>query len=84
MNGNDLERVAFGLGCAPQEAKVAALAIQGKQNKQIAKEMNLKMGAVKTYLARISQRTGTSGRVELAAHIFAHAVALREQEKERQ
>ena len=47
----------------PQETRVVALVLQGKQNKQIAREMIIKLGTVKTYLARISERTGTSGQV---------------------
>ena len=68
------------LGLSPQQARVVALILAGKQDKQIARDMGVGVPTVRTYLTRIFQRTGTSDRVELVVRVFACAAKLRQAE----
>ena len=74
------ERVVALLGLSPQQARIVALILEGKPDKQIAREMGVRVPTVRTYLTRIFQRTGAADRVELVLHVFACAATLREHE----
>ncbi len=56
---------------SPRELEVLALVAAGKENKQVARELELSEATVKSYLKSAYERLGVSGRAE------AVAVALR-------
>jgi DNA-binding CsgD family transcriptional regulator len=70
------ERVVALLGLSPQQARIVALILEGKPDKQIAREMGVRVPTVRTYLTRIFQRTGAADRVELVLRVFACAGTL--------
>jgi DNA-binding CsgD family transcriptional regulator len=74
------KRVVVLLGLSPQQARIVARILEGKPDKQIAREMGVRVPTVRTYLTRIFQRTGAADRVELVLHVFACAATLREHE----
>ena len=58
-----------GARCRPltaRQAEVARLIRRGASNKQIAKELNLTPGTVKTHVNRILAKAGVSSRLQLA------------------
>lgn len=64
----------------PRHAELVALLLQGKQDKEIAKAMQLAMPTVRTYLDRIRQRMGAHDRVGVVIAVFS--VALQAQSDE--
>jgi DNA-binding NarL/FixJ family response regulator len=58
------------LGLSPQQARAVGLLLEGKQDKQIAAAMRLRVSTLRTYFSRIFERTGTSDRVGLVLRVF--------------
>lgn len=67
------------LGLSSQQARIVGLILAGKADKQIAREMGIRFGTLRTHLSRVFERTGTSGRMELAALVFSRLMAMRKQ-----
>lgn len=53
-----------------REREVAALAVRGRTNPQIAAELFLSPYTVQDHLKRIFSKTGAAGRIELASRLF--------------
>ena len=68
------ERALAAVGLSPQQARIAALVMAGKPDKQIAWEMGLKRPTVRTYLSRMFLRFGVSDRTGLALRLYATCV----------
>ena len=66
----DWQRAVTELGLSPQQAKVVGLLLEGKQDKQIAAAMRLRVSTLRTYFSRIFDRTGASDRVGLVVQVF--------------
>jgi DNA-binding NarL/FixJ family response regulator len=60
-----------------QQAKIVELVLRGLCDKQIAAAMGISEPTIRTYLLRISAKTRTRGRMELAMRVMAvsHQVA---------
>ncbi len=60
-----------------QQAKIVELVLRGLCDKQIAAAMAISEPTIRTYLLRISAKTRTRGRMELAMRVMAvsHQVA---------
>jgi DNA-binding CsgD family transcriptional regulator len=71
LSADHWQAVVKAIGISGQQAKVAGLVLRDLGNKQIAQVLGLGEGTVKVYLKRIAQRTRTSGRMQLAAHVLA-------------
>lgn len=56
-----------GMGLSPAQVGVAALAIRGMTNKEIAAKRGIAEGTVKVHLLAVYRRTGAANRVDLAA-----------------
>ena len=56
---------------SPKQAQVVELVLRGLCDKQIAQTMGIGEPTVRTYLDRISARTRTHGRMELAMKVLA-------------
>ena len=56
---------------SPQQAKIVELVLRGICDKQIAIAMGISEPTIRTYLQRISARTQTRGRMELAMRVLA-------------
>jgi len=63
------------LGLSRQQARIVELLMQGKADKEIAAKLKLSKHTVRTYLKRISQRLGVSGRVETMLAIVAITIS---------
>ena len=75
-------RVAIaGLSLSSQQARIVGLILESKADKQIAQELGIRFGTLRTHLSRVFERTGTSGRMELAALVFSRMLSMREQPK---
>jgi DNA-binding NarL/FixJ family response regulator len=59
------------LRLSPKQAQVVELVLRGLCDKQIAKAMGIGEPTVRTYFDRISARTRTHGRMELAMKVLA-------------
>jgi DNA-binding NarL/FixJ family response regulator len=59
------------LHLSPKQAQVVELALRGLCDKEIAKMMGITEPTVRTYFERISVRTRTRGRMELAMKVLA-------------
>jgi DNA-binding NarL/FixJ family response regulator len=59
------------LQLSPRQAKIVELTLRGACNKQIAAAMHITEPTLKTYQQRISVRTRTRGRMELAMRVLA-------------
>lgn len=55
----------------PREREVAACVARGRTNAEIADELVISLGTVKTHLSAIGQRLGARNRVEIAAAMWA-------------
>jgi len=56
---------------SPQQARIVELVLRGLCDKQIAAVMGIGEPTIRTYLQRISERTQTRGRMELAMRVLA-------------
>ena len=70
LRADDWHRVVTELDLSPQQARVVALLLEGKQDKQIAAAMKLRVSTLRTYFSRIFVRTGTGDRVGLILRVF--------------
>jgi DNA-binding CsgD family transcriptional regulator len=59
------------LELSPQQARVLELTLRGMSDKQIAATLGISEPTLRTYLSRISARTRTRGRMELAMRVWA-------------
>jgi DNA-binding NarL/FixJ family response regulator len=59
------------LGLPPQQARIVELILEGRKDKQIAREMGLSFSTVRTYLQRVFARLEVTDRVELVVRVFA-------------
>jgi DNA-binding CsgD family transcriptional regulator len=58
------------LHLSPQQARIVALILQGKQDKEIAAELRLNRYTIKTYLRRVFDRASLEDRMGLVLRIF--------------
>ncbi|CAM3913678.1 MULTISPECIES: response regulator [Tsukamurella] len=58
-------------GLTPREREVASCVARGRTNAEIADELVISLGTVKTHLSAIGQRLGARNRVEIAAAMWA-------------
>jgi DNA-binding NarL/FixJ family response regulator len=70
LSAGDWQRAVAELGFSPQQAKVVGLLLEGKQDKQIAAAMKLRVSTLRTYFSRIFERTGATDRVGLVLQVF--------------
>jgi DNA-binding NarL/FixJ family response regulator len=68
--------VASVMRLAPQEARIVGLILQGKRDKQIAKDLELGVPTVRTYLKRVFHKVEVQDRMELVLRVFAVAHGL--------
>ncbi len=61
------------LGLPPQEACVVELILVGRQDAEIAADMNLAVPTIRMYLRRTFDRTATNNRLQLVLRIFGMA-----------
>jgi len=69
--------VIIEIGLSLRQVRIVELVLCDHSNKEIARILRIGEHTVKTYLGRISARTGTRGRMQLAMHVLAvsHRVA---------
>ena len=60
------------LKLAPRQQAIARLILEGKPDKQIARELRLAVSTIRTHLTRLYRRLGISDRAELLVFIFGH------------
>lgn len=65
------QHIVAELQLSPQQARIVSLILQGKQDKEIAAELNLNRYTIKTYLRRIFDRLNLDDRLALVLRIFA-------------
>ena len=78
---DEWDHILKSLELSPQQARLVALMLQGNSDKQIAAEMGVRFGTVRTYLSRIFERTGTSGRAELTALLLSRIMSMSQPRK---
>jgi len=66
-------QVVVTLTLPPQQARIIERILCGMGDKQIARDLNLSVPTVRTYLGRIFNRLGVGDRVQLILRIFAEA-----------
>jgi DNA-binding CsgD family transcriptional regulator len=77
LNPAHWRAIFVALRLSPKQSQVVELILRGLCDKQIAETMGIGEPTVRTYLDRISARTRTHGRMELAMKVLAvsHEVA---------
>jgi DNA-binding CsgD family transcriptional regulator len=60
------------LGISQRQADVIWELLQGRSDKQIARQLGLSVGTVRTHLDRLFLRFGMQDRSELIIHVFHH------------
>lgn len=73
INADHWQATVAALELSPQQARVTELMLRGMCDKQIASELGISESTLRTYMARISARTRTRGRMELAMRVWAIA-----------
>lgn len=72
------DRLVATLDLPPQQTRIVVLLLQGKQDKEIASLMGLKVPTVRTHLGRLFARFRVSNRIGLAVAVMAELGATRE------
>jgi len=65
------QAVAAALALSGQQRRIVELILRGRQDKQIAKALDLSVPTVRTYLTRVFVRTNTEDRLGLVLRVFA-------------
>jgi DNA-binding NarL/FixJ family response regulator len=63
--------ILLAYGLTQREAQVAQLALHGKQNKQLARELRISENTVEDHLKAVFAKVGVASRGELTARIFS-------------
>jgi DNA-binding NarL/FixJ family response regulator len=71
------ESAAGSMGFAPQQSRIIALLAQGKEDKQIATQLKISYSTVRTCVSRAFQKSGATGRMELASLVFNRILSNR-------
>jgi len=66
------------LGLSPQQARILELIALGKADKQIARELEMSFGTLRTHLSRAFAKTGAEGRMELVMKIVGQLTESRQ------
>lgn len=66
IDSHEWESAADAMGFAPQQSRVIALLAQGREDKQIARQLNIGYSTVRTYVSRAFLKSGATCRLELA------------------
>lgn len=74
LTADECRELVTVLDLSPMQARIAALILEGKKDKQIAAALGLKRCTVRTYLGRIFLRLGVTDRMGLAACLLAHCL----------
>lgn len=61
---------------SPMQKKVAQMICNGLKGKEIAEELNIKLGTVKAHAGLVYVKTGARGRLELAVMVVKKEVEL--------
>ena len=64
------QHIVAELQLSPQQARIVALILQGKQDKEIAAELHLNRYTIRTYLRRVFDRGSLEDRMTLVLRIF--------------
>lgn len=77
VNERLLQATLKALHLSPTQAKIVEWILRDASNRQIAAELGISESTLKTHQQRISARTGTRGRMQLAMRVMAtsHQVA---------
>ena len=59
------------LALSPRQTEIARLISQGMSDKQIAWQLGISFGTLRTHLGRLFQKCDVNDRLELLAHIYA-------------
>lgn len=71
LSADAWQHIVAELQLSPQQARIVALILQGKQDKEIAAELNLNRYTIRTYLRRVFDRAELEDRMALVLRIFA-------------
>ena len=71
IDGDHWQAIVEVLELSPQQAKVVELTLRGMSDKEIATALGISEPTLRTYMSRISARTRTRGRMELAMRVLA-------------
>jgi DNA-binding NarL/FixJ family response regulator len=71
ISPDEWQHIVASLQLSPQQAKIISLILQGKQDKEIGRELALNRYTIRTYLRRVFDRVALEDRMELVLHIFA-------------
>lgn len=66
--------VSSALRLSPRQRHIVELIMQGKQDKEIARELNIAFSTVRTQLARVFRRLAVSDRLELVLLICSQCL----------
>ena len=81
IEDGEWQQIVNSMALTPQQARVVRLILGSRADKQIAREIGVSFGTVRAHLSRIFERTGTSGRMELATLVFTRLMELRDRAK---
>lgn len=70
LSPQEWAQVAAALDLSPQQANVVRYMLEGCQDKEIAERMGVTVPTVRTYLARVFDRTQVKSRVQLAVKVL--------------
>lgn len=71
LSADAWQHIVAELHLSPQQARIVALILQGKQDKEIAAELHLNRYTIRTYLRRVFDRVELEDRMALVLRIFA-------------
>jgi DNA-binding NarL/FixJ family response regulator len=79
LSSNHWECVVAAIGLSPQQARVAELMLRDLTDKEIAAVLGISQSTLETHQERISLRTATRGRMQLAMRVLEESLRVNDQ-----
>jgi len=70
LSEQELDSLGHEFGLSSRQTEIAGLISQGMSDRQIAEQLGISFGTVRTHMSRLFQKCNVDNRLQLLAHIY--------------